>query len=76
VRGLVQPYFEKFRSEPSFETLMMCAPSIFIAGVPKEILEPCNALMAQLHKDASRWDEDGTPFLRCELGGFRGRVLR
>jgi hypothetical protein len=63
-----QPYFEKFRSEPSLETLMMCAPSIFIAGVPREILEPCNALMAQLHKDASRWDEGDTPFLIQILG--------
>jgi hypothetical protein len=58
-----QPYFEKFCSEPNFETLKMCAPSFFIAGVPKEILMPCNALMAQLHKDASRWDEGNTPFL-------------
>jgi hypothetical protein len=63
-----QPYFEKFRNEPSFVTLMMCAPSIFIAGVPREILEPCNALMAQLYKDTSRWDEGDTPFLIQILG--------
>ena len=30
----------------------MCAPSISIAGVPKEILDPCNALMAKLRKNS------------------------
>jgi hypothetical protein len=57
-----QPIFEKFCANPNFDTLMMCAPGIFIAGAPKEILDPCNTLMAQLHKNSPRWDEGDTQF--------------
>jgi hypothetical protein len=64
-----QPMFERFCTEPSFDTLLMCAPSIFIAGVPKEILESCHALMGQLQKTSPRWDEEDTQ-IRIQILAF------
>jgi len=58
-----RPIFEAFCTDPNNDTLMMCAPGIFIAGVPREIVSHCSSVMAQLRRSSPRWDEGDTGFL-------------
>jgi hypothetical protein len=59
----LRPIFEAFCTDPNSDTLMMCAPGIFIAGVPREIVSHCSSVMAQLRRNSPRWDEGDTGFL-------------
>lgn len=54
-----RPMFEEFCAAPSAESLFGCAISIFIAGVPPEIVGHCKEILSGLKEGVARWD-DGT----------------
>jgi len=58
-----RPYYQKFCDGPNADTLLMCGPGFHTVGVTKEALGACHAVMSQLRKDGSRWNEGDTRYV-------------
>jgi hypothetical protein len=56
--SVFRAHFDRFCTEPSVDTLLMCGPGFFTVGVTPEVLRACRTLILQLQKDGTRWDEE------------------
>jgi hypothetical protein len=58
-----QPFFRNLSDKPSGDTLLLCGPGFYTVGVTKDALLACHKLIAELRKDAPRWNDGDTQYI-------------
>lgn len=58
-----QPFFQNLSDKPSGDTLLLCGPGFYTVGVTQDALLACRGLMAELRKDAPRWNDGDTQYI-------------
>jgi hypothetical protein len=56
-------HYEKLYAEPNGDNLLMCGPGFYSVGITKDAIQACHAVLGQLQKGGSRWDEDNTQYV-------------